>query len=320
MFLFDHLKTENNIRQGRRIDAEGWTRSPRTDGLCLPEKHVFIACSDGLQYDYACLNGAGRHAEIKICEEGIMIFNLGSRVVNSYLLSSPAGYILVDIGYDGGFPHFLKMLEKIRVRPEDIRYVFLTHAHDDHAGFLNEVLAATDAAVILHPGAVEGLKRGQNSFKGGCSSLGAFLFCGLLALFGRGDHRYPPIRAEYLDRLIPIDSARFRALGFPFEIMETPGHTADHISLRAGDVLFCGDAAMNGFPSVRRTIIWIEDPEQYRRSWEVILEKAPAATLYPGHGRPFRASDLRKYLDSLDRIKLYPLKEKGSGRHQKERK
>ena len=44
-----------------------------------------------------------------------------------------------------------------------------TLAHDDHAGFLNEVLAATGADVILHPGAVEGLKRGQNSFEGGCS-------------------------------------------------------------------------------------------------------------------------------------------------------
>ena len=185
------------------------------------------------------------------------IINLGTRVVNNYLISSEAGRILIDTGYAGGFAHFQKMLARHGVRPEEIRYVFLTHAHDDHAGFLNEVLAATGADVILHPGAVEGLKRGQNSFEGGCSSLLAWLFCQVLALFGHGEHRYPPIREEYLGRLIPIDSERFRDLDFPYEVLETPGHTSDHIALLVGDLLFCGDAAMNGFPSCRRTTIWI---------------------------------------------------------------
>ena len=235
-----------------------------------------------------------------------MICNLGSRVVNSYLISSPAGYILIDTGYAGAFPRFLRKLEKQGVRPREIRYVFLTHAHDDHAGFLNEVLAATDAEVILHPQAVEGLKKGQNSFRGGCSTRLARLFCGVLALAGHGEHRYPPIRQEYLDRLVPLDSDRFREMRFPYEILETPGHTADHISLLMGDALFCGDAAMNGFPSRRRTIIWIEDPSAYRQSWERILSKRPRM-LYPGHGKPFQAEDLRKYLPGLERLRLFPL-------------
>ena len=118
------------------------------------------------------------------------ILNLGNRVVNNYLISSEAGWILIDTGYAGGFPRFMKRLKKHHIPPKDIRYVFQTHAHDDHAGFLNEVLAATDAQVILHPKAIEGLKSGQNSFKGGCSSCLAWLFCQVLALFGHGDHRY----------------------------------------------------------------------------------------------------------------------------------
>ena len=64
---------------------------------------------------------------------------------------------------------------------------------------------------------------------------------------------------------------------------------------------------MNGFPSRRRTIIWIENPEQYKKSWDAILQKAPAM-LYPGHGKPFKTSELRKYRSSLERIRLYPLK------------
>ena len=237
------------------------------------------------------------------------IIDLGTRAVNNYLIPSGDGWILIDTGYEGGFSHFHKMLEKNGLRPEEIRYVFLTHAHDDHAGFLNEVLAATSADVILHPKALEGLKRGQNSFEGGCSSYLAWLFCQILALFGHGEHRYPPIKEEYLDRLIPVGSERFRMLGFPYEVLETPGHTADHIALLVGDLLFCGDAAMNGFPSCRRTTIWIENLPQFRRSWETMLEKSPRL-LYPAHGKPFPTADLKKYLNTLGKVKLRALKEK----------
>ena len=233
------------------------------------------------------------------------ILNLGNRVVNNYLVSSEMGYILIDTGYAGGFPRFMKKLEKHRIQPRDIRYVFLTHAHDDHAGFLNEVLAVTEAQVLLHPKAIDGLNRGQNSFKGGCSSRLAWLFCQVLALFGHGDHRFPPIKEEYLDRFIPIDSNRFKALHFPYKVLRTPGHTADHIALLVGDKLFCGDAAMNGFPSRRRIIIWIENLREYRKSWETILEVNPKM-LYPGHGKPFQTSDLK--LLNLEGIRLYPLK------------
>lgn len=234
-------------------------------------------------------------------------FNLGNRVVNNYLISTEVGYVLVDTGYEGGFKHFANKLNRLRISPKDIRYVFLTHAHDDHAGFLNEVLAATDAKVILHPKAIERLKIGQNSFEGGCSSRLAYLFCKILAFCGKGEHKFPAIKPEYLSRLIATDSEEFRTLQLPFKILETPGHTADHISLLIGDMLFCGDAAMNNFPSQKRVIIWIENLQQFKQSWQTILAAAPK-TICPAHGKPFPASDLQKYLPALDKIQLRRLK------------
>ena len=236
-----------------------------------------------------------------------MIYNLGNRVVNNYLVSlDDGGYVLIDTGYAENYPAFRKRLEKISVSPQEIKYIFLTHAHDDHAGFLNEVLAITDAMVILHPKAIDGLLRGQNSFEGGCSSRLAWLFCQILALFGKGEHKYPPLKEEYLDRFITIDSPAFKALSLPFEIIETPGHTADHISMFKDGILFCGDAAMNGFPSIKRTIIWIENLDDYMRSWEKMIELNPKM-VYPAHGKPFPTSDLKKYQSHLGRIQLYPL-------------
>ena len=110
-----------------------------------------------------------------------------------------------------------------------------------------------------------------------------------------------------MERLIPIDSERFKTLDFPYEILETPGHTSDHISMLVGGNLFCGDAAMNGFPSIRRTTIWVEDPEQYKRSWETIIGKNPEM-IYPAHGRPFKTEDLRRHVKTLEKVKLYSLK------------
>ena len=78
-----------------------------------------------------------------------MIINLGNRVVNNYLISGRDGYILIDTGYSSGFHRFERKLKIAGIDPKQIKLVFLTHAHDDHAGFLNDVLALTDAKVIL---------------------------------------------------------------------------------------------------------------------------------------------------------------------------
>ncbi len=239
--------------------------------------------------------------------EEVMIYNLGNRVVNNYMIPLENGYMLIDTGYANGFRRFQKKLQKAKIDPKEIKYVFLTHAHDDHAGFLNEVLELADAKVILHPKAIEVLRRGQNSFEGGCSGRLAYFFCQILKLFGKGEHRFPAIRDEYMNRLITTDSEDFRSLKQTFQVVETPGHTTDHIALLIGDTMFCGDAAMNGFPSIRRVIIWIGNKEQFKRSWEKIIGLAPR-DLYPAHGKPFKTLDLEKYLPFLDGIRLYQLK------------
>ena len=67
---------------------------------------------------------------------------------------------------------------------------------------------------------------------------------------------------------------------------------------------------MNGFPSRRRTTIWIENLPQFKRSWERILERSPRL-LCPAHGKPFPTVDLKKYMKALDKVKLRTLKENG---------
>lgn len=239
-----------------------------------------------------------------------MIYNAGNRIMNTYVYQTSLGYIMVDTGYEHSLTGVEKKLNKQGIELSDIKYVFLTHAHDDHAGFLNELLGKNaDLKVIMSDKAMQTLKRGQNSFNGGCSTTFAWIFCKLMGLVGKSEHHFPPIEDCYNDRFIEITKENKSELEFLLEgeILFTPGHTSDSISLKLEDMIFCGDAAMNGLPSSKRLIIWIENIADFEKSWEKLIS-TDAKIIYPAHGNPFPKSDLAKYKSAISQIKLRKLK------------
>ena len=237
-------------------------------------------------------------------------FNVGNIVMNTYVYPCVDGYIMIDTGYEHSLKDVERKLNRKNIKLSDIKYVFLTHAHDDHAGFLNELLGkTTDLKVIMSDKSMPTLKRGQNSFEGGCSTLLAWIFCKLMGLVGKAEHRFPAIDDRYNDRFIEITEMNKDELEniLQGEILFTPGHTADSISLKVDNIIFCGDAAMNDFPSIKRLIIWIEDKTEFEKSWDVLISK-DADMIYPAHGKPFHKSDLVKYKKNIANIQLYKLK------------
>lgn len=236
------------------------------------------------------------------------IINLGSRIVNCHLIEIDGKHIMIDTGYPGGFEKMCKRLAKNNLSLNDIDYIFLTHAHDDHAGFLGEVINHTHAMVILHPEAKERLKMGHNKWIGGYSGRLAKAFGGLMSLLGNTKHLYPAVDIPN-DRCIVTDGTvqPFIQNGINLQVVHLPGHTADSMGLYSNDTLFCGDAAMNNFPSLGRRIIWIENLDDYRRSWDVMTNLG-VKTIYPSHGRPFSASDLAKYRKGLNNVVLRTVK------------
>lgn len=236
--------------------------------------------------------------------------NAGNRIVNNWIYPIDQGYVLIDTGYENGFERLKKKLKKWNIDFRQIRYIFLTHAHDDHAGYLNEILSeCPDTQVVMSSKALEGLCRGQNSFHGGCTGRLALGFCSLMKLAGKGKHLFPKLRQEYQSRCIQV-SEQNRAqveLFLQGRIIDTPGHTSDSISLLLGDgALFCGDAAMNGLPSLHRITIWAEEKTAFLKSWETIIALRPKM-IYPGHGKPFEYDELIANMDRAKSVKLLPL-------------
>ena len=238
------------------------------------------------------------------------IYNIGNRIMNTYIYKINDGYVMIDTGYEHSLNKVIKKLNKLNINITDIKYVFLTHAHDDHAGFLNELLKInTELKVIISDKAMPTLKIGQNSFNGGCSTKLALVFCKFMAILGNSEHKFPKIEDKYDDRFITITNENINEFQniLNGEIIYTPGHTSDSISLILDDIILCGDAAMNGIPSLKRLIIWIEDLKEYEQSWDKIIN-TKANKIYPAHGKPFSKTDLIKYKKYIKKIKLYKLK------------
>ncbi|MDR0896235.1 MAG: MBL fold metallo-hydrolase [Oscillospiraceae bacterium] len=226
------------------------------------------------------------------------IHEIGSYLVRNYVLETSVGFIAIDTGYPGSAVAFIKRFEGIAPL-DQLRYVFLTHAHDDHAGFLAELLGRTSVQVIMHPAGLPILKAGENAMPPGAGYSSR-----LAAVFGlfKKTFQFPPV--EIGERGIYIRSASdqfFHGIGLPLHILMLPGHTADSIGLlnEENGELFCGDAAMNAVISRQRHTIWIDDKEAFGQSWDVMLSVHPTKII-PAHGNPFPPQDLLRYRHFLN--------------------
>jgi metallo-beta-lactamase class B len=60
------------------------------------------------------------------------IYYVGTRTLSSYLITTPAGHILINSTYERNVPVIKKSVEQLGFKFEDIEIVLGTHAHGDH--------------------------------------------------------------------------------------------------------------------------------------------------------------------------------------------
>ncbi len=128
------------------------------------------------------------------------------------------------------------------------------------------------------------------------------LIVGMFAKLNGGfSEEFTPYVVRSQDIVIQEDNDRIPPeLGIEGEILSTPGHTEDSISLVVGDVAFVGDAARNllhvlGAPYLP---FLFYDPEICYASWLKIT--AEAKMICPAHGKCFEAAKLSKRLKDPD--------------------
>ncbi len=90
-----------------------------------------------------------------------------------YLLPEKSGsYTLIDTGYAHEYDLFLKKLSRRGIETEQIAHLFLTHHHDDHAGFLAKLLCEHPRITVIARAEAESLlAAGKNTTSFGGSLL-----------------------------------------------------------------------------------------------------------------------------------------------------
>ncbi len=200
------------------------------------------------------------------------------------------GIALFDSGPESTFDNVAVDLGKIGFAPEDVRHVFVSHIHFDHAGAAWR-FAELGSTIYVHPrGAPHLIDPGK-------------LIESATRIFGDEMDRLwgkiAPVPAECVKILEDNDTVHIA----PFEIraIATPGHASHHHVYHWEDVVFGGDIAGvrigNGPP-----IPPFVPPELHVESWRDSIRKIRAlnaAHLYLPHFGKIPGS-INDHLDAVD--------------------
>ncbi len=157
------------------------------------------------------------------------------RFIGAYLFHSEKK-CLVDVGPRAAIPGLLSALAELKVSPDEIDYIILTHIHLDHAGGIGTaVKQCNNARIIAHPSARPHLIDPSRLWKASQKTLGELA------------SKYGEIEPVPEDRLITATDQMKLDLGrgLVLEIYLTPGHAPHHLSLydRTNEVLIAGETA-----------------------------------------------------------------------------
>ena len=210
------------------------------------------------------------------------VYYVGAAEVTSYLVTTKAGHILIDAGFEETAPLIRANVEKLGFKVRDIRILLNTQAHYDHAGGLSAMKAATGATFMAMDREVPLLARG---------GLGDPQF---------GDRfPYPPMEAERILR----DGDRVSLGGTTLTARLTPGHTPGCTTwtmtarerLRKYDVVvMCSASVPAGYQLVGNAK-YPNAADDYRRTFS-LLDEMHADVFLAAHGSMF---DLLKKIDRM---------------------
>ena len=199
-----------------------------------------------------------------------MITELKYSNTNTYLIKGNDGYILFDTDWAGTFSLFCKELGEKEIRAQDIKYLFISHFHPDHMGIAQEI---ADLGITIVVADV------QESFIHSSDSV-----------FAKDKRKnFKPIDDSKVQLITIAESRDFlRKIGIEGEILYTPGHSDDSISLWLDEgVLLVGD--LNPLYELE-----MHKGTQIAKSWELLLERNPKM-IYYGHAKKVIMDDTVDY-------------------------
>ena len=182
---------------------------------------------------------------------------------NTYLIKGKDGYILFDTAWAGTFNEFCKAVKKENVSITAIKYIIISHYHPDHMGIAQDI-ADTGAVIVTFDCQKDYIHFADKIFEKDKKV------------------RYTPIDDNKIMCIGVSESRELLAkVGIDGEIVATPGHSEDSISLVLDSgQMFVGDLnPLYELELHKGTVI--------HDSWDKLLKMKPEA-IYYGHAKTYR--------------------------------
>ena len=191
----------------------------------------------------------------------VTVVNVGYRSTNYWVVSAGRSRLLIDLGFPGTMGAMRSNLNRMDIPLSEIRYGLATHYHIDHAGLAEELKQAGVPLLVLE------------------AQVAAIP---LMKQWTKPQDHYVEI-TPFGNVTIPFAESRasLEKIGIAGEILHTPGHSDDSVSLLLDD----GSAFTGDLTPLR--LAREEDADVVAASWQLLREHG-AIRIYPGHG-PARA-------------------------------
>jgi len=239
--------------------------------------------------------------------EGVWCFRRPSYFACSYVVSTEAGAIAIDVGMDSDAADFLQGLKAVGIPPHRLRVILLTHWHNDHsagAAFLKREFSVPvyyntgDMPFFTRKTAAQGIRAwiGKRVPEEGV----------LVLLRGLLEDAAP--EAVTANRLVTDGEI----LEGAFRVLVTPGHTSGHVAYmhEPTRTLFCGDALAVVANRLRLMARPVTPDLPSARSSALRCLREGARIVCPGHRAPLTENvgeECKRLHDYLETEGRWPL-------------
>lgn len=231
------------------------------------------------------------------------LFGLRTLFVNVFAVASDTGWVLVDAGLNGSAGP-IKRWAAAHFNNVPATAIFLTHAHFDHVGALDELVEFWRAPVYVHQDEIPYVT-GERAYPKPDPSVGGGMMARMAGLYPRG-----PINIRKVVRELPPGGLIPHLPDWQW--IHTPGHTPGHVSyFRPADrALIVGDAfcttKQESFFAVATQRPELHGPPAYfttdwnaaRDSVRTLAALRPMSVA-PGHGQPIAGDETPDTLAEL---------------------
>lgn len=189
------------------------------------------------------------------------------QIIAAYLVEGPDGLVLIETGPGSTLERLLTGIAELGFSTSDVRDVFVTHIHLDHAGAAGWWAQENGSTVYVHPRGARHLidpSRLMESAKMVYGDLMDSLWGDMI-----------PAPAENVRSL--EDGESVSVAGLEITALDTPGHARHHHAFAIEDAIFAGDVAGARLPGCDYISVTSAPPQFEPDSYFASIEKVRAA-------------------------------------------